>query len=56
MSHNIDPEEIKKFDEFAKTWWDPNGSMSPLHGLTPIRIDYLLNFLHDLKVELRAHT
>jgi 2-polyprenyl-6-hydroxyphenyl methylase / 3-demethylubiquinone-9 3-methyltransferase len=41
MSHNIDPEEIKKFDEFAKTWWDPNGSMSPLHGLTPIRIDYL---------------
>lgn len=38
---NVDPNEISKFDEFAKTWWDPNGSMKPLHQLNPLRLDYV---------------
>lgn len=40
---NVDLSEIKKFDEFSKDWWDPNGSMKPLHQLNPLR----LNFIKD---------
>ena len=33
--------EIKKFDQFANDWWDPNGPMKPLHQLNPIRLHYI---------------
>lgn len=39
---NIDPDEIAKFDAFAKTWWDPDGDMKPLHQLNPLRLDYVM--------------
>ena len=39
--NNVDLEEIKKFDEFAKDWWDPNGSMKPLHLMNPLRLQYI---------------
>ena len=38
---NVDLNEIKKFDEFAKDWWDPNGSMKPLHQMNPVRLQYI---------------
>ncbi len=38
---NIDINEIKKFDAFAQDWWDPNGSMKPLHQLNPLRLQYI---------------
>ena len=28
---NIDPKEIEKFDELAKTWWDTKGDFKSLH-------------------------
>lgn len=38
---NVDPIEIKKFDDLSEEWWDPNGSMKPLHQLNPIRLQYI---------------
>lgn len=39
---NFSQDEINKFNEFAKDWWDPNGSMKPLHLLNPLRCDYVM--------------
>ncbi len=39
--NNFDPQEIEKFNAFAKTWWDPNGDMKPLHQLNPLRLQFI---------------
>ncbi|NAX35334.1 bifunctional 3-demethylubiquinol 3-O-methyltransferase/2-polyprenyl-6-hydroxyphenol methylase, partial [Vibrio sp. V29_P1S30P107] len=28
---NVDPSEIKKFEEMASRWWDLHGEFKPLH-------------------------
>ena len=40
--HNVDPEEINKFEEMAHRWWDPEGECKPLHQINPLRLDYVL--------------
>jgi 2-polyprenyl-6-hydroxyphenyl methylase/3-demethylubiquinone-9 3-methyltransferase len=39
--HNIDPQEIAKFDALASRWWDPNSEFKPLHDINPLRLDYI---------------
>ncbi|EKD78165.1 MAG: 3-demethylubiquinone-9 3-O-methyltransferase [uncultured bacterium] len=41
---NVDPNEIAKFSALAKTWWDSNGSMKPLHELNPLRLQYIKKY------------
>jgi 2-polyprenyl-6-hydroxyphenyl methylase / 3-demethylubiquinone-9 3-methyltransferase len=38
---NIDANEVHKFDEIAKDWWDLNGPMKPLHDLNPLRLEFI---------------
>lgn len=38
---NIDPAEIKKFNDLASRWWDPTGDFKPLHDLNPLRSSYI---------------
>lgn len=38
---NVDPAEVRKFDELASRWWDPDGEFKPLHKLNPIRVEYV---------------
>lgn len=38
---NTDSDEIKKFDDVAKTWWDPNGEMGTLHTINPLRTKFI---------------
>jgi 2-polyprenyl-6-hydroxyphenyl methylase / 3-demethylubiquinone-9 3-methyltransferase len=45
---NIDSEEINKFNDIGKTWWNPNGPMKPLHRINPVRLQYI-NERHPLK-------
>ena len=46
MANNtINKEEIEKFSNLAKEWWDPNGKFKPLHKFNPIRIEYIKNHL-----------
>jgi 2-polyprenyl-6-hydroxyphenyl methylase/3-demethylubiquinone-9 3-methyltransferase len=41
MSVNVDPAELRKFGELAHRWWDPNGTMRPLHEMNPLRLDWI---------------
>ncbi len=40
-SMNLDPEERRKFNDVAATWWDPDGAFKPLHQLNPARLAYV---------------
>ena len=37
----VDPEEIKRFEDIAAEWWDPDGMFKPLHQINPLRLDYI---------------
>jgi 2-polyprenyl-6-hydroxyphenyl methylase/3-demethylubiquinone-9 3-methyltransferase len=38
---SIDEREIAKFSAMAAEWWDPKGSMKPLHRQNPARMSFL---------------
>jgi len=38
---NIDPGEVKKFEDLANRWWDPNSEFKPLHDINPLRANYI---------------
>jgi len=35
--------EIQKFEQMAQDWWNPTGKFKPLHELTPLRLEYIVN-------------
>ena len=43
MTHtaNIDPAEIKKFEDLASRWWDKQGEFKPLHEMNPLRLNFI---------------
>ena len=41
IPHNVDPDEIRKFERLASRWWDPNSEFKPLHDINPLRLDYI---------------
>ena len=41
MKQNIDKEEVEKFDDLAKSWWDPQGDFKSLHQINPLRINFI---------------
>ena len=42
MNKNFEnEEELQKFNDFAKDWWNPKGKMKPLHHMNPVRISYI---------------
>ena len=41
-SPSVDPQERRKFEQFAETWWDPTGPFWPLHRLNDYRSEWLL--------------
>jgi 2-polyprenyl-6-hydroxyphenyl methylase/3-demethylubiquinone-9 3-methyltransferase len=51
-THNVDADEIEKFEKLASRWWDPNSEFKPLHDINPLRLDYIdrLAPLKDRKV------
>ena len=36
-----DRDEIARFSALARTWWDPQGPMAPLHELNPARLAFI---------------
>ena len=38
---NVDELEIRKFEQLAARWWDPNSEFKPLHEINPLRINYI---------------
>ena len=41
MKQNIDKEEVEKFDDLAKSWWDPQGDFKSLHQINPLRVNFI---------------
>ena len=37
--------ELRRFNELATTWWDPEGPMWPLHKLNALRVPFILSVL-----------
>ena len=40
-SPSIDVEEVGRFSALAEDWWNPRGSMAPLHRINPARLGFL---------------
>lgn len=40
-THNVDPNEIRKFEELAYRWWDRDSEFKPLHDINPLRLNYI---------------
>ncbi|MFT7383564.1 MAG: 2-polyprenyl-6-hydroxyphenyl methylase/3-demethylubiquinone-9 3-methyltransferase, partial [Urechidicola sp.] len=38
---NVDPSEVAKFDDLARTWWDKEGDFKPLHAINPLRLEFI---------------
>lgn len=38
---NVDPAEVKKFEDLASRWWDRNSEFKPLHEINPLRLAYI---------------
>lgn len=41
VTHNVDQEEIAKFEAVASRWWDLEGEFKPLHRINPLRTGYI---------------
>ena len=40
-NHNVDQNEIAKFEALASRWWDPTSEFKPLHDINPLRLNYI---------------
>ncbi|NOX09625.1 MAG: bifunctional 2-polyprenyl-6-hydroxyphenol methylase/3-demethylubiquinol 3-O-methyltransferase UbiG [Gammaproteobacteria bacterium] len=40
-THNVDPEEVAKFEAMASRWWDKESEFKPLHDINPLRLDFI---------------
>lgn len=40
-AQNVDPNEIRKFEELASRWWDRNSEFKPLHDINPLRANWI---------------
>jgi 2-polyprenyl-6-hydroxyphenyl methylase/3-demethylubiquinone-9 3-methyltransferase len=38
---SIDPDEIKRFERLASTWWEAEGPMRALHAMNPARLAWI---------------
>src|SRR5499426_2573206 len=38
---SVDPAELERFSRYAADWWNPRGSMAPLHKFNPVRLGYI---------------
>ena len=41
QAHNVDYDEISKFEALAARWWDPHSEFKPLHEINPLRLEYI---------------
>ena len=45
MEQNSDESEIKKFEDLAHRWWDPESEFKPLHQINPLRLSYITDLI-----------
>ena len=42
-STTINEKEVEKFTKLSAFWWDQNGPFRPLHLMTPLRMNYIVD-------------
>ena len=45
---NVDLAEIAKFEEVAHEWWDLEGNCKPLHQISPLRRQFIIQHVGEL--------
>ncbi len=40
-TRNVDPNEIRKFEDIAHRWWDMDSEFKALHDINPLRLNYI---------------
>ncbi|RDE22998.1 bifunctional 2-polyprenyl-6-hydroxyphenol methylase/3-demethylubiquinol 3-O-methyltransferase UbiG [Motiliproteus coralliicola] len=40
-NHNVDQDEIAKFEALASRWWDKQSEFKPLHDINPLRVNFV---------------
>ncbi len=40
---NQDQDELRKFNDMASDWWNPDGDFRPLHDMNPLRLSWIEN-------------
>src|SRR5215510_13654448 len=38
---SVDAAEVERFSRHAADWWNPRGTMAPLHKFNPVRLGYI---------------
>jgi 2-polyprenyl-6-hydroxyphenyl methylase/3-demethylubiquinone-9 3-methyltransferase len=38
---NVDPNEVRKFEDLAHRWWGMDSEFKPLHDINPLRLNYI---------------
>lgn len=46
VNPNVDPNEIRKFEDLAWRWWDRDSEFKPLHDINPLRLNYIDDHAH----------
>lgn len=49
MSTSVNKKEIENFAKDSAHWWDENGPHGILHRLNPVRMEYLISQIGDVK-------
>jgi len=52
---NVDPSEIKKFEDLASRWWDPESEFRPLHAINPLRTEYIGGLISEAMAAFGAN-
>ncbi|KAF2078056.1 hypothetical protein CYY_000607 [Polysphondylium violaceum] len=42
-NNTLKNEEIQFFNNLSKDWWNPEGTMKPLHRMNPLRVQYIVD-------------
>ncbi len=50
--HNVNEDEIAKFENIASQWWDLTGDFKPLHQVNPLRVQFICQHIAEQKQEL----
>jgi 2-polyprenyl-6-hydroxyphenyl methylase/3-demethylubiquinone-9 3-methyltransferase len=41
IGSSVDATEVERFERLGEDWWNPHGSMQPLHKLNPVRVAWV---------------
>ncbi len=56
QENSINEDEVKKFGDLAKEWWNPSGSFKTLHQINFIRVGYVVDVVRKYHEDIKGIT